>query len=172
MVINSRFRVNASRNEVLDNNTGKSVRLEPRLMKLLCLLMENHGQPVKRSLIIKEIWNDYPGADEGLSQAISGLRKLLEDDQKKIIETLPKIGYCFGGAMEETPVEHQTKIPKIAAILTAMLIGIAILFLLRYYQSTQAPLRDQLSQKEAQRMYKIDSARQAERLKATKLNPK
>lgn len=166
MVINKRFRINASRNEVLDNRTGKSLRLEPRLMKLLCLLIENHGQTVKRSLIIKQIWDDYPGADEGLNQAISGLRKLLEDDQKNIIETLPKTGYCFHGAIEEAPIKDKTKPLKATHILAGILMLIAILFLVRYYQSTEATISDQSSQKEARHISKIDSTRQAERLKA------
>lgn len=168
MILNRRFRINASRNEVVDNRTGKPLRLEPRLMKLLCLLIENHGQIVKRSLIIKQIWDDYPGADEGLNQAISGLRKLLEDDQKNIIETLPKTGYCFHGDIEETPIEHQTKPLKTTPILAGILILIAILFLVRYYQSTEAAISDQLSQKEARHISKIDSTRQAERLQAAK----
>ncbi|WP_316819300.1 helix-turn-helix domain-containing protein [Pedobacter nyackensis] len=168
MLINRRFRVNASRNEVLDHRTGKIVRLEPRLMKLLCLLIENHGQIVNRSLIIEQIWNDYPGADEGLNQAISGLRKLLEDDQKKIIETLPKTGYCFRGGIEKTPFKHQRKTLKTAHVLAGVLILIAILFLVRYYQATEATITDQLHRKEARHLYKIDSARQAERLKADK----
>jgi len=137
-------------------------------MKLLCFLIENHGQIVERSVIIKQIWDDYPGAGEGLNQAISGLRKLLEDDQKKIIETLPKTGYCFHGTIEEIPIIHQTKTLKTAHILAGFLMLIAILFLLRYYQSTEASISDQLSQKEARHISKIDSARQAERLKAVK----
>jgi DNA-binding winged helix-turn-helix (wHTH) protein len=168
MIINGRFRIDASRNEVLDIETGKSVRLEPRLMKLLCLLIEYRGQIVNRSLIIKQIWNDYPGAGEGLNQAISGLRKLLEDDQKKVIETLPKSGYCFNGTIEETPVKYQTLRLKPVYILTGILMLIAILFLVRYYQSTEASISEQLSQKEARHIYKIDSARQAEKLKGAK----
>lgn len=168
MVINRHFTINASRNEVLDNRTGTSVRVEPRLMKLLCLLVENHGEIVERSLIIKLVWNDYPGASEGLNQAISGLRKLLEDDQKKIIETLPKTGYCFHGTIEEIPIKHQVRSLKTAYILGGILMLIAILFLVRYYQSTEASISDQLSRKEARDISKIDSIRQAERLKASK----
>lgn len=169
MIINKRFEVNASRSEVLDKMTGKSIRLEPRLMKLLCLLIENRGQIVKREFIIEQIWNDYPGAGEGLNQAISGLRKLLDDDQKKIIETLPKSGYCFHGTIEETHIKNQTKPFKTAYILAGIFIMIVFLFLARYYQSTEASIAEHLSQEEARSISKIDSARQAERSKTAKI---
>jgi hypothetical protein len=151
-----------------DKVTGKSIRLEPRLMKLLFLLIENRGQVVKRELIINQVWNDYPGAEEGLNQAISGLRKFLEDDQKKIIETIPKNGYCFHGTIEEAQAKQPTKPFKIAYLLTGILIVIAFSFLLRYHQATKALISEQLFREEAHKISKIDSARQAERLKTVK----
>lgn len=167
MLINNRFRLDVSRSEVVDQLTGNSIRLEPRLMKLLCLLIENRGQTVKREFIIKEIWNDYPGAGEGLNQAISGLRKLLGDDEKKIIETLPKNGYCFRGIVEEAHFKHQIQVRsfKKTYILMGVLIVVAILFLVRYYQSTEAVISEQLSKEEARNLSKMDSIHQEEQLK-------
>lgn len=169
MTINNRFRINASRNEISDEVTGKFIRLEPRLMKLLCLLIENRGQIVKREFIIKQVWNDYPGAGEGLNQAISGLRKLLEDDQKKIIETLPKNGYCFHGVIGEIPVKRQTQPLRTIYILAGILVMFAFLFLVRYYQTTEASISRHSSEEKARILSRIDSARQAKRLKATKI---
>lgn len=166
MIINDRFLVNATRGEVTDKLTGKTVRLEPRLMKLLCLLAEHPGQLVKRELIIREIWNDYPGADDGLNQAISGLRKLLEDDQKKIIETIPKSGYCFHGRMGEAPAVRPARRSKNIYLLAGLCIVIAGVFLARYYQATQAAISGQAAREEAKELYKLDSAQQADRLKA------
>jgi DNA-binding winged helix-turn-helix (wHTH) protein len=94
-VINDRFLVDVGRNELLDKTTNIKNRLEPRFMKLLHLLADHEGKIVRRELIIKEIWDDYPGANEGLNQAISFLRKLLADEQKSIIQTQPKTGYIF-----------------------------------------------------------------------------
>lgn len=170
MVINNRFSVDASRNEVSDKMKRDPIRLEPRLVKLLCLLIENRGRIVKRELIIKEVWDDYPGAGESLNQAISGLRKLLEDHQKNIIETIPKSGYCFHGSVDEPEVKPQTKSFKATYILAGSLVIIALLFLVRYYQSTEAVISEQASREENRAVSKIDSARQAERFKADSLN--
>lgn len=95
--INQRFEVDRSGNTVYDRKRSIRHRLEPRLMRLLCLLADNEGQVVSRETIIKEIWDDYPGAGDGLNQGISHLRKILEDDQRSVIRTLPKIGYLFDG---------------------------------------------------------------------------
>src|SRR3569833_96901 len=101
-IINDRFAVDCDRNEKKDKMTGQVNRLEPRLMKLLCLLADQAGKDVKRDLIIKEIWNDYPGANEGLNQAISFLRKLLDDENKEIIQTLPKSGYNLSAVISQS----------------------------------------------------------------------
>src|ERR1700753_1586895 len=79
---------------------GNTVKLELRLMKLLCLLVVNTGNLVTREEIVEKIWNGYGGGDEGLTQAISFLRKALNDIDKTIIETVPKGGYIFRGRVE------------------------------------------------------------------------
>ena len=77
-------------------------------MSLLCILSDNAEQVVSREAIIKEIWNDYGGADEGLNQAISVLRKILDDREKKLIETIPKKGYVLHAAIaQETMLQPE-----------------------------------------------------------------
>jgi DNA-binding winged helix-turn-helix (wHTH) protein len=93
--INGRFEVKRHNNSLFDRERNICHRLEPRLMRLLCLLIDNQEQVVTRESIINQIWNDYPGAGEGLNQGISHLRKILEDDTKTIIHTVPKTGYQF-----------------------------------------------------------------------------
>jgi DNA-binding winged helix-turn-helix (wHTH) protein len=92
-VLFHRFMVEPSFNLVKDQETGIETRLEPRLVKLLCLLHEQQGDLVSREQITKTIWDDYGNADEGLTQAISYLRKILGDESKTLIETIPKKGY-------------------------------------------------------------------------------
>jgi DNA-binding winged helix-turn-helix (wHTH) protein len=94
-IINNRFLVDPTLNYFKDRETNQELRLEPRLMDVLCFLAANENQLVTREKLIKEIWNDYGGADEGLNQAVSFLRKLLVDREKKIIETIPKKGYIL-----------------------------------------------------------------------------
>jgi len=94
-ILNNRFIVKPSLGVIRDAQTGQETRIEPRLMSLLCLLAENNERLVARPVITKQIWDDYGNADEGLTQAISYLRKVLADDEKNLIETVPKKGYVL-----------------------------------------------------------------------------
>jgi DNA-binding winged helix-turn-helix (wHTH) protein len=95
------FRINSKYTIIPEKNLIDKIKLEPRLMKLLCLLIENRGELVTRDRVIEEIWSGYGGGEDGLTQAISFLRKILNDWQKKTIETIPKSGYIFNGDVEE-----------------------------------------------------------------------
>jgi DNA-binding winged helix-turn-helix (wHTH) protein len=86
-------------------------------MKLLCLLVQNKEELVTRETITKEIWDNYGNPDESLTQAISYLRKVLSDQQKKLIETVPKKGYVFRAIVSEfvpknTIISESNDLPK------------------------------------------------------------
>jgi DNA-binding winged helix-turn-helix (wHTH) protein len=95
LIINCRYLLDEQTNQVRDLVECKEYKLEPRLMKLLVILAQRPGELVSRELLIREIWNDYGGAEDGLTQSISGLRKILSDLKKEIIETIPKKGYIL-----------------------------------------------------------------------------
>jgi DNA-binding winged helix-turn-helix (wHTH) protein len=82
-------------------------------MKLLCLLTSHAGHLLSREDIYQEIWNNYGGAEEGLTQAISILRKALSDKGKKIIETVPKKGYILHAVVTAELKLSTNKIDKI-----------------------------------------------------------
>ena len=159
MLISGRFIIDSLRNEVTDKQTGKVNHVEPRLIKLLCLLVQYEGQPVSRKIIVKEIWDDYPGGDEGLNQAISVLRKLLDDDKKKIIETLPKIGYCFTGKVDNHEVPPQRKSFKKFYVPAAVVLLLILAFVLGYYNhpTNDKIVPGRLSHEESVRAFKMDS---------------
>lgn len=157
MLINDRFDADPLRNEVTDKQTGKVSRLEPRLMKLLCLLAEHKGITVSRKMIVKKIWNDYPGGDEGLNQAISVLRKLLGDDNKKIIETLPKTGYCFHGRITIDRIVIKRKSFKVIYISAASVLLLIIAWGYYNYRANDKIVPAKLSHEEAVKAFKTDS---------------
>lgn len=102
LVIDGRFRIHADTHLLTDLDTHTTTRLEPRLIKLLFLLAAHPGQLVSREQIIRDIWNDYGGAEDGLTQAISFLRKMLDDGAKDRIRTIPKKGYLLNAAVSST----------------------------------------------------------------------
>ena|SRR6185312_4675501 len=110
-IFNERFVIDPSLGTVKDNQTQKATRIEPRLMSLLCLLAAHKHSLVSRAVITKEIWDDYGNADEGLTQAISYLRKVLADDDKSLIETVPKKGYILHAAITEKQDKEERAAP-------------------------------------------------------------
>jgi DNA-binding winged helix-turn-helix (wHTH) protein len=94
-ILDERFIIEPARGLVTDNQAASVTRIEPRVMSLLCLLVQHSGQMVARETITREIWEDYGNADEGLTQAISYLRRVLKDDAKTGIGTVPKKGYIL-----------------------------------------------------------------------------
>lgn len=73
----------------------KTHAIEPKVMEVLRVLVDNAGQVVTREDIIDQVWGVGYGGDERLSRAISLLRKALGDKRgkKALIQTIPKTGY-------------------------------------------------------------------------------
>ncbi|OZI05512.1 hypothetical protein BWI93_25135 [Siphonobacter sp. BAB-5385] len=94
-ILNGKYLVDPTRHVVKDLTQEEEVRLETRVMTLLCILAEHADQLVTREMLVKTIWNDYGGADEALTQSVSHLRKVLQDTSRTIIETIPKKGYVL-----------------------------------------------------------------------------
>jgi DNA-binding winged helix-turn-helix (wHTH) protein len=97
-IVNNKFTVDPVRQVI----TAKAVetKIEPRIMTVLIELCRHQGKVVYRKDLIEKVWENYGGADEALSQSISKLRKILQDEDKEIIETIPKKGYVFHGIVE------------------------------------------------------------------------
>ncbi len=71
------------------------IRVEPRVMDVLILMVRRAGQVVTREEFIKTIWNGSFVTDEVLSRSIYRLRQALGDNPRKprFIETVSKRGY-------------------------------------------------------------------------------
>ncbi len=100
LLINRRFEVNENLHTLTDRQTGLATRLELRLLRVIITLSTKPKEVVSRERLIQEIWNNYGGAEEGLNQAISFLRKALADNDKQIILTIPKKGYMLNAEVE------------------------------------------------------------------------
>jgi DNA-binding winged helix-turn-helix (wHTH) protein/Tol biopolymer transport system component len=69
--------------------------IEARQLNLLKLLIENYGKAVSRNQIMNALWNDTIVSDNSVSQAVTQLRKSLQDDKEtpRFIKTVPRVGY-------------------------------------------------------------------------------
>src|SRR6185295_14886669 len=81
--------------ERLLERTGKRIRLTPRLMDLLILLLEHHGELVTKEAILETLWPNSFVEENNINQAVSALRKTLGKwtSGGHFIETVPKVGF-------------------------------------------------------------------------------
>jgi DNA-binding response OmpR family regulator len=75
---------------------GRSTKLTPRLVTLLHLLMDKHGEVVEREPLFKKAWEtNYTGDTRTLDVHISWLRRAIEldPDNPKLLKTIRGVGY-------------------------------------------------------------------------------
>lgn len=75
----------------------KQVRLQPRLAKLLAILIANERVLLSRDQLIESLWPNKAINEDALSRCIAELRATLGDNRNapSFIETVPKKGYRF-----------------------------------------------------------------------------
>jgi DNA-binding response OmpR family regulator len=75
---------------------GKNAKLTPRLITLLQILMDKHGEVVEREALFKKAWDtNYTGDTRTLDVHISWLRRAIEldPDNPKFLKTIRGVGY-------------------------------------------------------------------------------
>jgi DNA-binding response OmpR family regulator len=75
---------------------GKSTKLTPRLIALLQILIDKHGEVVERESLFKKVWEtNYTGDTRTLDVHISWLRRAIELDpvNPKFLKTIRGVGY-------------------------------------------------------------------------------
>ncbi len=75
---------------------GRNTKLTPRLVTLLHMLMDKHGEVVEREALFKKVWEtNYTGDTRTLDVHISWLRRAIELDplKPKFLKTIRGVGY-------------------------------------------------------------------------------
>src|SRR6267154_205210 len=81
------------------------VRLTPKSLSLLCVLVERAGEVVSKDELFRVVWLDTVVSDSALTSCIQELRRALGDDAQRpqSIETLHRRGYRFRGQVSPDP---------------------------------------------------------------------
>ena len=84
---------------------SESVRLEPRMLRLLQCLVDRRGEVVISDELLNQVWPGVIVTPDSVYQAIATLRRLLGDDPKQpsYIATVPRVGYKFIAPVEPWP---------------------------------------------------------------------
>ena len=98
---------------------GSTLELTPRLFEALRFLLEHPGQVLEKERLLAELWPGLVVEENSLSQAISALRRALDDDaqQPRFIQTVPRRGFRFVASVElvEMPAAGSTPVVATAS---------------------------------------------------------
>lgn len=80
---------------LLRDGSGVEKRLEPRLSKLMQVLLDHAGRFVSRRELIDEVWANAVVTEQSLTRAVADLRKFLRSNYSvpPVIDTASKQGY-------------------------------------------------------------------------------
>ncbi|MEO8727039.1 MAG: winged helix-turn-helix domain-containing protein [Acidobacteriaceae bacterium] len=88
---------------------GRKVRLQGQSFQILAVLLARPGEVVTREELHQQLWpaDTFVDFDHGLNNAIKRLREALSDsaDKPRYIETLPRKGYRFVGAIKSVEAQ-------------------------------------------------------------------
>ena len=98
---------------------GTRVRLQDQPFRVLEMLLENRGEVVTREELKKKLWpaETFGDFDDGLNTAVKKVRDTLGDsaEHPRYIETIPRRGYRFVGALEADPANAALSAPGTSA---------------------------------------------------------
>jgi TolB-like protein/DNA-binding winged helix-turn-helix (wHTH) protein/Tfp pilus assembly protein PilF len=85
------------------------VAITPKALELLCLLVERPNKVIAKEEIIQRLWPDTIVEEANLTQTVFLLRKALNGDASKWIETAPRRGYKFSGEVRRATVAEENE---------------------------------------------------------------
>ncbi len=98
---------------------GRRIKLQDQPFEILTILLARPGQLVSREELRQTLWSHdtFVDFDSGLNAAVKRLRDALNDspDNPRYVETLPRRGYRFIGALEvaaEPAAQEVRAVPK------------------------------------------------------------
>lgn len=125
---------------------GESVRLQPRIAKLLTQFVLHPNQVISRDQLIDFIWGQKSINEDALSRCIAELRGILGDksNNPQFIETIPKRGYRFIAPVSQPAEQSSKKLVKQVMIALVGVFILATLFIYKYAAQPQDQLEERL----------------------------
>src|SRR4051812_46834598 len=87
-----RFRLDARLYE-LRHTAGGAIRLQPKVLDLLLILLRNAERVVTKEELRTTLWPDVAVGETSLNRAVMALRRALDDDAQQIIGTVRGRGF-------------------------------------------------------------------------------
>src|SRR5262252_2654164 len=93
--------------QLCQRRNGEEQHLRSKTFQVLLYLLESRDRLVTKNELIERIWPDTAVTDNTLEQCLAEIRRVLGDNsrQPRFIKTIPRAGYRFIGAVDETSGE-------------------------------------------------------------------
>jgi|GEM_PF-5766226 len=114
--IDDQFLVKPGANLLVDGLVSKISRVDPGIMRLLCMLADHNGKMVLNEKLMTTVLKDDSDSEEKLDHAITILRKLLKDDKKTLIRQVARKGYSFHASITNADIDDLTKEASMGAV--------------------------------------------------------
>ena len=100
---------------------GEPVRLTPKALELLLVLVEASGRTVEKDELLEKVWAGTIVEENNLNQNITALRKSLGDSRQdsQYIATIPGIGYRFVADVRKVEDEPRLGVRRLDAALAS-----------------------------------------------------
>jgi TolB-like protein/DNA-binding winged helix-turn-helix (wHTH) protein/Flp pilus assembly protein TadD len=115
--------------------SDRTVKLEPRMMRMLCVLAEHPGEVVSANDLLDKVWPGVIVGPNSVYQAIAQLRRLLGDDgeEPQYIATVARKGYRLIAPVRAVdrdrangPTPNKSRVTRlVAVVVTVVAIGLS-----------------------------------------------
>ena len=100
----------------LRGSSGELVFLRPRSFAVLRVLAENVGSLVTKDEIIAKVWDDAAVTEDSLTQCITEIRKVIGDDERRVLRTVPRRGYMLTSTEQQGSSARTYHQPTLAVL--------------------------------------------------------
>lgn len=80
---------------------GNVVSLRNKSFEVLRYLVERHGRLVTKTELLDAVWGDTAVTENSLTQCLTEIRRMLEDDAQQMVRTVARRGYIFTAPIAE-----------------------------------------------------------------------
>src|SRR5690349_16998309 len=91
---------------------GRVLTLRPQAMEVLCHLARRAGRPVSKAELFEAVWPGISVTDDSLVQCVRDIRRVLRDRHRRIVKTVPRVGYLFAGLVSATDEDERARAPE------------------------------------------------------------
>jgi TolB-like protein len=93
---------------------GKDVPLRHKSFRLLCFFLQNAGRLLERETLMQAVWPGVTVSDDGLTQCVRDIRRVLGDAAQISIRTVQRRGYIF--AAEVTAIGDGDRVEPVGPL--------------------------------------------------------